>query len=84
MQRNVDFHVLHDLCVFYIDAAESECVPSSLNISLAAGVSAGGVLLLTIVLTAVVLVGVVVVVAVKRRNVLQHVATDGNCKHCAV
>ena len=72
------------MCALYIDAAESDRVPSSLNISLAVGISAGGALLLSIVLTAILLVGVVLVVAVKRRNILQHVATDGNCKHCAV
>ena len=72
------------MCALCIDAAESDHVPSSLNISLAVGVSAGGALLLSIVLTAILLVGVVLVVAVKRRNILQHVATDGNCKHCAV
>ena len=65
------------MCVLYVVAAESDYVPSSL----AVGVSVGGVLLLTIVLvTIVLLVGVVLVVAVKRRAVLQHTATDGNCK----
>lgn len=77
------YNDFHDpcMCILYIVAAESDYVPSSLAI----GVGVGGVLLLTIILiTIVLLVAVVLVVAVKRRTILQHAATDGNCKHCAL